>query len=107
MTNGDVKLSIASNDKLSVANDIHFGATDINFGKRQRVSSNIQIPHGLGVRLDKPLARVHGVTHQHVEGPVGFREVSPKGTAAASGQFGICRRHDYSLFLNPSKDGKE
>jgi hypothetical protein len=33
---GNVKLSVEDNDKLFVANDIHFGATDINFGKRHQ-----------------------------------------------------------------------
>ena len=31
-----VKLFVEGNDKLFVPNDIHFGATDINFGKRQK-----------------------------------------------------------------------
>jgi hypothetical protein len=37
---------------------------------------NIQIPHALGMGLNELLARVHGVTHEHIEGAVGLVKFS-------------------------------
>jgi len=44
---GSVKLSVEGNNKLSTASDFHFGAADINFGKRQMSVLEVDVTGGV------------------------------------------------------------